>query len=229
MRMKLSVLACVAGIGVTAAWGANAAGTARTKPHATVHASAQLVAEGKAVFDENCVACHQQGAVGLPGTAPSLVNKDLLSIASDRFLAQTIHDGRPDTPMPSFADVLKPDQIKAVIAYLRSFAKEPYRGDDIDAEAPSKGDVLLGQERFQEICSACHGPNGEGYSAGGSGTAIAKVGFLSKASDGFIRATIREGRSGTPMHGFTGSEGLARLSYQEIDGIIAYLRTMQGK
>jgi cbb3-type cytochrome c oxidase subunit III len=228
--MKLSVLVCLAGIGVTAAMGAAAAGTAKTKPKAMApHASAQLVAQGKDVFAENCIACHQEGAVGLPGTAPSLVNKDLLSIASDRFLSQTIHDGRPDTPMPSFADVLNPDQIKAVIAYLRSFAKEPYRGDSIDAEAPAHGDVLLGQERFQEICSACHGPKGEGYEAGGSGTAIAKIGFLSKASDGFIRATIREGRSGTPMHGFTSASGLANLSYQEIDGIIAYLRSVQGR
>ena len=82
MRMKLSVLVCLAGIGVTAAMGAAAAGTAKTKPKAMApHASAQLVAQGKDVFAENCIACHQEGAVGLPGTAPSLVNKDLLSIA----------------------------------------------------------------------------------------------------------------------------------------------------
>ncbi len=224
--MKLSWLVCLAGVGVTAALAANAA---VAPSHRVAHASARLVAEGKAVFDGNCVPCHQPGGVGLPGTAPSLANKDLLGIASDRFLSQTIHDGRPDTPMPPFDDVLKPGQIKAVIAYLRSLVKVPSRGDAIDAEAPVHGDVQLGRERFEEICAACHGIRGEGYEAGGSGTAIAKIGFLSKASDGFIRATIQQGRAGTPMRTFVGASGLARLSNQEIDGIIAYLRSVQGK
>ena len=188
-----------------------------------------LVEKGKAAFDENCVACHQADGLGLPGTAPSLTNKDLLRNASDRFFAETIRDGRPDTPMPSFADVLKPEDIPAIIAYLRSFSVYPNRSAEIDAEEPATGDIKLGEERFKLICSSCHGNDGEGYEAGGSGTAIAKSGLLSKATDGFLRATIREGRSNTPMHGFIGSAGLANLSYHEVDSIIVYLRSRQGK
>ena len=96
-----------------------------------------LVEKGKAAFDENCVACHQADGLGLPGTAPSLTNKDLLRNASDRFFAETIRDGRPDTPMPSFADVLKPEDIPAIIAYLRSFSVYPNRSAEIDAEEPA--------------------------------------------------------------------------------------------
>jgi cbb3-type cytochrome c oxidase subunit III len=222
MKSRLFMLACVVGVSCGWAMGLDAH-AAESKPNP------KLIEQGKATFDENCVPCHQEGAVGLPGTAPSLSNRDLLAIASDRYFTQTIHDGRPDTAMPSFADILTPIQVKGIIAYLRSFAKFPYRGDAVDKEKSTKGDVLLGQERFQQICSSCHGSKGEGYEAGGSGTAIGKIGFLSKASDGFIRATIREGRSGTPMHSFWGASGLANLSPPEIDGIIAYLRSVQGK
>jgi len=228
MTFRLSALAGLTAAGIVLALSATS-GYAAEHPKAakSTNAAPDIVASGKAMFEENCAPCHQVDTKGKPGTAPSLTNKELLRFASDRFFAETIRDGRPDTPMPSFADVLQPAQIKAVIAYLRSYAKEPSRGEQIDAERPAKGDVLLGQERFQQICSSCHGSTGEGYEAGGSGTAIGRIGFLGKASDGFIRATIREGRSNTPMHGFTGAAGLANLSYEEIDGVIAYLRSTQ--
>lgn len=227
MKLGAFMPACLALIGGVSFGIAtsHAATLERAKPAA----NAEIVEKGKAVFAENCVACHQEGGVGLPGTAPSLVNKEFLSIASDRFLSGTIHDGRPDTPMPPFGDMLQPDQIQAVIAYLRSFAKLPYRGDEIDKEAPANGDVSIGQQRFASICAMCHGTHGEGYEAGSAGTAIGKAGFLDKASDGFIRATIREGRSNTPMHGFMSANGLANLSYAEVDAIISYLRSTQGK
>ena len=72
----------------------------------------------------------------------------------------------------------------------------------------------------------CHGPKGNGYSAGGTGTAIGKAGFLDKVTDGFIRTTIKEGRSNTRMRGFHGANGLANLGNREIDDIIVYLRTI---
>ena len=57
-------------------------------------------------------------------------------------------------------------------------------------------------------------------------TAIGLPGFLDKASDGFIRETIKNGRSNTRMRGFQGSDGLANLSDREIDDIIVYLREL---
>ncbi len=48
-------------------------------------APASALAEGQALFDENCVFCHQEDAIGEPGVAPSLTNPELLSIASDTF------------------------------------------------------------------------------------------------------------------------------------------------
>ncbi|NOX43950.1 MAG: c-type cytochrome [Gammaproteobacteria bacterium] len=185
------------------------------------------ILQGKKIINQSCIYCHQEDAIGKPGVAPSLTNKEFLSIASDKFLTATIREGRPGTGMPPFAHLA--DKIDSVVAYLRSKSKLPSRAKEIDQQAKAKGDALHGKHLFDKICAGCHGKNGDGYSAGGTGTAIGKVGFLSHASDGFMRTTIKEGRSNTRMRSFQGPAGLANLSDQEIDNIIAYLRTVPSK
>ena len=192
----------------------------------TIHAADEAsIKEGEALYNQNCVFCHQADAIGKPGVAPSLTNPELLSISSDKFLLSTIRDGRPGTGMPPFAHLGRKGII-AIGAYLRSHAELPNRAAEVDAQPEAHGDPRLGQVWFDQICSTCHGANGDGYLAGGTGTAIGTVGFLSKASDGFIRETIKQGRSNTRMLGFSGAAGLANLSDREIDDIIVYLRSL---
>ena len=186
---------------------------------------ADQISKGKQLFEQNCMVCHQEDAIGKPGFAPSLTNKELLSIASDKFLLSTIRDGRPGTAMPPFAHLGR-DAIVAIGVYLRSYGQLPERAEQVDAQHEARGDPQLGKVWFEEICSTCHGMNGDGYIAGGTGTAIGKSGFLNKASDGFIRTTIKYGRSNTRMRGFSGAEGIANLSDKEIDDIIVYMRTL---
>lgn len=188
-------------------------------------AEEDAVKAGEALYNQNCIFCHQADAIGKPGVAPSLTNKELLSLASDKFLMGTIRDGRAGTGMVPFAHLGR-SKIKAIVAYLRSHTNEPSRAAEVDAEPDAHGDPQLGQVWFEQICATCHGANGDGYAAGGTGTAIGKPGFLAKASDGFIRETIKKGRSNTRMRGFAGPAGLANLSDQEIDDIIAYMRTL---
>ena len=181
---------------------------------------------GGELYRQNCVFCHQQDAIGKAGVAPSLTNKELLATASDKFLLSTIRDGRSGTSMIPYAHLGK-QKIEAIVLYLRSHEQEENRSKAIDSQAEAKGDPRLGKLWFEQICSTCHGPEGDGYAAGGSGTAVGKQGFLSKASDGFIRETIRKGRSNTRMLPFQGPAALADLSDQEIDDIITYLRTLK--
>lgn len=130
--------------------------------------------------------------------------------------------------MPPFKH-LGDDKIKAVVNFLRSHATIPSRVRLVESQPEAHGDPRLGKVFFEQICSTCHGPGGNGYIAGGTGTAVGKNGFLQKASDGFIRTTIKEGRSNTRMFGFQGQSGLANLSDKEIDDIISYLRTAPGE
>ena len=187
-----------------------------------------LASAGKAVYEQNCIFCHQADAIGKPGFAPSLTNQEFLSVASDKFLMATIRDGRAGTGMPPFAHLGRKD-VEAIVAYLRSHAKIANYSAAIDAEPPSHGDERLGRFWFDSICSTCHGPQGDGYVAGGTGTAIGKIGFLSKASDGFIRETIKKGRSNTRMIGYSGPEAMANLKDSDVNDIIAYLRTVPSK
>ncbi len=186
-------------------------------------ASPQTLKLGKKMFDANCSACHQPDAIGKPGLAPSLSNPELLAMSSDRFLMATIRDGREDTGMPPFAHLGRKD-VRAIVTYLRSHARGPNRAEEVDSESDARGDPRLGQQWYNNICSTCHGLAGDGYEAGGTGTAIGLPGFLNKVSDGFIRETIKKGRSNTRMLAFQGPEALANLSDQEIDDIIVYLR-----
>jgi len=193
---------------------------------ALAEVSQETIAKGEALYNQSCSVCHQADAIGKPGFAPSLTNQELLDTASNKFLLSTIRDGRMGTGMPPFS-YLGRDKIKAIVAYLRSHAKRPNKSAAVDSEHQAKGDAKRGAETFHLICSTCHGPVGDGYSAGGTGTAIGKAGFLDKASDGFIRQTIKFGRSNTRMLGFQGASGLANLDDQEIDDIIVYLRTLK--
>jgi mono/diheme cytochrome c family protein len=181
---------------------------------------------GRALYSQTCVYCHQADAIGKPGLAPSLTNKELLAIASDRFLEDTIREGRLGTGMPPFAH-LGAEAIKSIVAYLRSHSTQPNRAAEVDAQDEARGDPRLGALWFEQICSTCHGVKGDGYVAGGTGTAIGNPSFLKNATDGFLRETIKFGRSNTRMLGFSGPSGLANLSDQEIDDIITYLRTMR--
>lgn len=180
---------------------------------------------GSDLYKQNCIFCHQADAIGKAGVAPSLTNKEFLSIASDAFLIGTIIEGRPGTGMPPFAHLGK-DKAAAIVSFLRSHPALPPRATKVDAQLEAHGDPRLGKTWYDQICSTCHGPDGDGYAAGGTGTAIGKIGFLSKASDGFIRTTIKEGRSNTRMKAFVGPTGLAALTDTEVDDIIVYLRSI---
>lgn len=188
-------------------------------------ASPSTEKNGKLQFMENCAICHQDDAIGVPGMAPSLTNQELLNTSSDRFLMGTIRDGRDETGMAPFAHLGR-QNVRDIVDYLRSFERGANRSAEIDDQPDAHGDPRLGELWYDNICSTCHGVSGDGYMAGGTGTAIGLPGFLDKVSDGFIRETIKKGRSNTRMLPFQGPTSLADLSDREIDDIIVYLREL---
>lgn len=188
-------------------------------------ADSATIKKGEQLYNQNCSVCHQADAIGKTGFAPSLTNPELLSISSDKFLEGTIRDGRAGTGMPPFSHLGRKNT-KAIVAYLQSHSTVPNRSKEVDAQPRSYGDERLGKRWFDDICSTCHGVNGNGYAAGGTGTAIGNASFLSKASDGFLRETIKYGRSNTRMIGYSGPTAMANMSDQEIDDVIAYMRTL---
>jgi cytochrome c6 len=79
-------------------------------------------AAGEATYKTKCAACH--GADGKGKEA--LKTQDFASAAvqsmSDAELTTLINDGKGK--MPGYAKSLKPDQVKDLVAYIRSYAKK---------------------------------------------------------------------------------------------------------
>ena len=79
---------------------------------------------GQAAFKESCVTCHGTNGAGTP-LGKSLKAADLRSPEvqkkSDTELAQTIAEGKGN--MPPFKETLNPEQIQAVVKYVRELGK----------------------------------------------------------------------------------------------------------
>ena len=87
----------------------------------SIHAKADAAA-GEATYKAKCAACHGADAKG----KDALKTKDFASAEvqgmSDAELTALITDGKGK--MPGYGKSLKPDQIKDLVSYIRSFAKK---------------------------------------------------------------------------------------------------------
>lgn len=172
--------------------------------------------DGAALYQRYCALCHGVDRQGYAADqAPSLRSPELLAQAPGSYLWQAVAYGRPGTPMAAFAEdqggpLDHAAQHRLMDWLLAGVERAPV------PEAPVVGDIARGQAVYAASCASCHGASGEG----GVGTALGNPVFLATASDAFIRATIRSGRSGTPMPAFQD-----QLSASDIDAVTVFLRT----
>lgn len=125
----------VAVLGIVAVMALGACGG--FKPTASVQAGPAAPVDGKAVFEKQCVVCH--GAGGTGGIGPAFAKESgsqLLTVfpeASQQ--VDFVTKGSAAYPsgygatnkkgtgaMPAFANILKPEEIEAVVKYERSLA-----------------------------------------------------------------------------------------------------------
>ena len=79
------------------------------------------MAEGQAMFRGLCSGCH--GGAGRGGKGPDLTDNRWIHGSSDADIARVIENGVPNTTMKKLGDALKPEQIRKLIAYIRSLAQ----------------------------------------------------------------------------------------------------------
>jgi mono/diheme cytochrome c family protein len=91
-------------------------------------------------------------------------------------------------------------------------------GEAEASPAPAGGDADNGAAIFAQDCAGCHGQNAEGGSVGPSLVSAE----LKAQDDDFFRQVILNGRAGTAMPAWEG-----RLSAQDIEDVIAFLRSKQ--
>lgn len=181
-----------------------------------------------------CTKCH--GAEGEGAIGPSLAGPEFLGVASDGYLAGTILLGRENTEMRSFhrggSVSLSREEVESVVAFLRSFEGREAKAH---RQVPRNETIVAeGRELYERHCASCHGGDGRGNQKDqkvvGYAPSLNNPEFLAAADDGFLLATIALGRPGTPMRSFAkGAGGIADLSTEEIQQIVAYLRSWEEK
>jgi cytochrome c oxidase cbb3-type subunit 3 len=172
------------------------------------------VAGGKAMFKENCSACHGTGAEGRPGY-PNLNDDDWLwggslseIYTTIQYGARSTHEETRTSQMPAFGDMLSKQDVSDAAEHVLSLSGK--------ADANANGAAL-----FTQNCTACHGADGKGTRAMGApnlADAIALYG--DKKAD--IVAQISK-----PRHGVMPSWA-NRLPDETIKQLTVYVHSLGG-
>ncbi|MDT8409226.1 MAG: cytochrome-c oxidase, cbb3-type subunit III [Wenzhouxiangellaceae bacterium] len=150
---------------------------------AELAANGQAVEMGRNLYAHNCSTCHGSDARGATGY-PNLTDDHWIWGDNPGQIEHTVVQGRR-AAMPAFGDVLGEQGVTRTAVYVQQLAGEPV--DETIAAA--------GRQHFQQVCSACHGPEGKGNPALGAPNLTAGV-YTYGGDIDTIRATIRNGRNG---------------------------------
>ena len=194
------------------------------------------------LYNQNCAGCH--GVNGRLGAARSLNDPLYLAFVTDDGMRQVIAKGRAGTNMPAFSEQagghLTDQQIELLITTMRSHWSKPddFKGVDlpgyslderVTTTGPSTavtnnvsaevGDATRGAATYKTYCASCHGPNGDGGSAG----SIVDPDFLNLVSDQGLRTTVVVGRADMGKPDWRGNVPGHPMSAQEIADVVAWL------
>ncbi len=109
---------------------------------------------GKALFNENCAACHQVGGGGKVGYFPNLTDDDWLYGGTHQKIEETLKNGRRGY-MPPFKEVLDENQITNLASYVLSLS-----GVKVDPARAEEGNKLFHSETA--ACYYCHNTDAKG-------------------------------------------------------------------
>lgn len=176
------------------------------------------VAGGASAFKVNCAQCHGSGAAGFPGF-PNLNDDDWIWGGTVDDIYHTIahgirHPGDDDTrisDMPAYGDILQPEEIRQVAAYVVSLTGTP-------ADASM---VEPGAQVFADNCAACHGDDARGNREMGAPD-LADAIWLKGEGEAAIAAQIR-----APKHGVMPA-WLPRLGEPTVKQLAVFVHSLGG-
>ena len=113
-----------------------------------------ILSAGKALFSDNCAACHQAGGQGIVGFFPNLTDDDWLYGGDFDTIHNTLVGGRRGY-MPAFGEVLSAAEIEQLAQYVASLS-----GIAHDAAQAQAGEVLFHSDAA--ACFYCHGVDAKG-------------------------------------------------------------------
>jgi cytochrome c oxidase cbb3-type subunit III len=175
-------------------------------------------AAGAAAFKVNCVQCHGSGAAGGKGF-PNLNDDDWLWGGKIDQIYRTIthgarfatDDATRSSEMPAFGEILQPDEIAQVSAYVVSLSGTPEHADL----------VASGAQVFADNCAACHGDNGKGNQELGAPNLTDAI-WLYGSDEAAVAAQVR-----APHHGVMPAWG-ARLGDITVKELTVFVHSLGG-
>ena len=208
---------------------------------------APTLSPGETVYQNTCKVCHGADANGIVGLGKPLRNSAYIQESDDAELFRNIAEGRmPDDPlnttgvaMPARgSQSITDEQINDVMVYLRSIQDPSQPTASIEAwiKAPpaegSETEVAFdgpGRDLFVSMCSACHGPNGEGME--GLGKPFVTSQFIKDSTDKEVMTMVKMGRPIWDAANTTGVDmppkgGNPSLSDEDLAEIIKYIRSI---
>ncbi len=168
------------------------------------------------VFSAQCVSCH--GADGLGTKIAPAVNAVLVREKTADDLTLTIKLGRAGTLMAAWSNVLKPEEISALVTLIRRWDEIPV-GTIPAPNVPlptTPESIAQGSSLFSANCSRCHGPEGQGSQRA---PAINVKSVLTTTSDQALQQIITNGVPGTAMPVWG-----TRMSDADIQAIVGFIR-----
>lgn len=188
-------------------------------------ASGAPIALGQQLFAENCAPCHGELGEGGPNpTRPDDViapisSAEYLKTRDDATLRSVVAQGQPNFGMSPFGTAfggpLDDDEIEAIVAYLRSWEANP--PVELPPEIAASRISLSGAEVYTDLCTQCHGANGEG----GIGPSLRDPEFQAENTDQELFDTINLGHAATPMIAWG-----EILTSEQIEQLVDFLRQL---
>jgi mono/diheme cytochrome c family protein len=177
------------------------------------------IADFRVLYSQNCSGCHGQNGQG--ALTVGIGQPVYLAIADDATIRTTIEQGRPGTPMPTFAKkaggLLTDAQIDILVHGIRNWASP---GAFVNTAPPAyaasqSGEATRGAEIFKVSCAQCHGPEGRGTRA------IADSSYLALVSDQHLRTVIIVGMPHLGMPDWRGHS--KPLTDTDVNDLVAWL------
>ncbi len=180
-----------------------------------------LLRLGVEVYAQQCVACHGPDGQGT-NLAPALNDPSVRSQPPE-VLERTIRYGVNGTLMSAWEGVLSDEEIAAVIALITRWDEIPTGAIPAPPTptplAVDETILALGEQLYAQNCALCHGSNGQGTRRA---PALNVKSYLESTNDAALQQIIAQGVPGTAMPAWG-----ARLSDQEIQAIVAFIRSWE--
>jgi mono/diheme cytochrome c family protein len=181
---------------------------------------------GAQLFAENCFGCHGQFGEGGPNPArpgdiiAPISSAEYLKTRDDITLRSIISQGQPNFGMSPFGAAyggpLNDEEIDAIVSFMRGWEANP--PVELPPEVSTGQKALTGAQIYKEVCSRCHGAEGEG----GIGPALADSQFQARYDNQALFDAISQGREATPMIAWG-----EILTPDQIEQIVIFLRSFK--